>query len=69
MADQPDNVVLVFLRRLDEKFDRMAADLGDVKTRVTSVEERLAGVNRRLDRLEGRFERIENSVELSHATH
>jgi archaellum component FlaC len=65
MAQEPDNVVLVLLRKIDERTDRMANDLQDLKVRVTSVEEGLAGVNRRLDRLEGRVERIERRLELT----
>ena len=52
MANEPDNVMLVLLRKIDERTERMADDLQDLKVRVTSVEEGLAGVNRRLDRLE-----------------
>lgn len=69
MATEPDNVVLAMLRRIDERTARMADDLADLKTRVTSVEEGLAGVNRGLDRLELRVERIERRLELSDATH
>jgi archaellum component FlaC len=69
MAGDPDNIVLVLLRRIDERTERMAEDLQDLKVRVTSVEEGLAGVNRRLDRLEGRVERIERRLELTDAAH
>jgi archaellum component FlaC len=69
MANEPDNVVLVLLRKIDQRTERMADDLQDLKSRVTSVEEGLAGVNRRLDRLESRVERIERRLELSDATH
>jgi archaellum component FlaC len=69
MADEPDNIVLVMLRKIDQRTERMAEDLHDLKVRVTAVEEGLAGVNRRLDRLETRFERIEKRLELSDATH
>jgi archaellum component FlaC len=69
MADEPDNVVLVLLRKIDERTERIAEDLHDLKVRVTSVEEGLAGVNRRLDRLEGRVERIERRLELTDAAH
>jgi archaellum component FlaC len=69
MADQPDNVVLALLRKIDQRTERMAEDLQDLKTRVTSVEEGLAGVNRRLDRLEFRVERIEKRLELSETPH
>jgi archaellum component FlaC len=69
MADEPDNIVLVILRKIDQRTERMAEDLHDLKVRVTAVEEGLAGVNRRLDRLETRVERIEKRLELSDATH
>lgn len=69
MANEPDNVVLVLLRKIDERTERMADDIQDMKTRMTSVEEGLAGVNRRLDRLETRVDRIERRLELSDAAH
>ena len=69
MADEPDSIVLAILRKIDQRTERMAEDLYDLKTRMTSVEEGLAGVNRRLDRLEVRVERIEKRLELSDATH
>ena len=65
MADQPDNLVLALLRRIDERTERMADDLHDLKVRVTSVEEGLSGVNRRLDRVEIRIDRIERRLEIS----
>ncbi len=69
MAKEPENVVLVLLRKIDERTERMADDLLDLKSRVTSVEEGLAGVNRRLDRLDSRVERIERRLELTDAEH
>jgi archaellum component FlaC len=69
MADEPENIVLVMLRKIDQRTERMADDLQDLKVRMTAVEEGLAGVNRRLDRLEVRVERIEKRLELSDATH
>ena len=69
MAKEPENMTLVLLRKIDERTERMAEDLQDLKVRVTSVEEGLAGVNRRLDRLDGRVERIERRLELTDATH
>ncbi|MGQ0681971.1 hypothetical protein [Bradyrhizobium sp.] len=69
MADQPDNIMLAMLRKIDQRTERMAEDLHDLKVRMTSVEEGLAGVNRRLDRLEDRVERIEKRLELSDVSH
>jgi archaellum component FlaC len=69
MADEPDSIILAILRKIDQRTERMAEDLHDLKTRVTSVEEGLAGVNRRLDRLETRVDRIEKRLELTDVTH
>ena len=66
MVDEPDNIVLIYLRRLDEKLDRVVDDVRDLKVRVTGVEEGLAGINRRLDRVETRLERRLDLVELPH---
>ncbi|MBH5369995.1 hypothetical protein [Bradyrhizobium glycinis] len=69
MANEPDSIVLALLRKIDQRTERMADDLQDLKVRVTAVEEGLAGVNRRLDRLEIRVDRIERRLELTDATH
>ncbi len=57
MVDAPDNLIFEYLRRLDTKLDRVIEDIGDLKIRMTAVEERIAqvelsiaGVNRRVDR-------------------
>ena len=64
MADEPDNILLQYMRRFDEKLDRVVDEMLDVKVRLTAVEEGLAGINRRLDRLELRVERIERRLDL-----
>jgi predicted nucleic acid-binding Zn-ribbon protein len=76
MTEQPDNIVLVYLRRMDEKLDRVIDDVGELKVRMTNVEERLAkvelsiaGVNRRIDRVEARLDRIERRLELVELPH
>ena len=46
MADEPDNLVLQLLRRMDTKLDRVLEDVSDLKARMTHVVEGLAGVNR-----------------------
>jgi hypothetical protein len=73
MADEPDNIVLVMLGRMDEKLnridsklDRPTDDVQDLKVRMTSVG---AGVNGRLDRLEVRVDRIEQRLELVEPSH
>jgi hypothetical protein len=52
MMPEPDNVVLVYLRRIDEKADRVIDDVRDIKFRVTNLDEGQAGIQRRLDRVE-----------------
>lgn len=64
-----ENIVLTTLRRIDERIDRLALDVQDIKVRVGSVSKGLEGINRRLDRLDHRFERIEQRLELSDVTH
>lgn len=67
MARQPESLILEYLRRLDAGVQLLREDIGDLKRRVTGVEEGLAGVNRRLDRLDGRVERIERRLNLAEA--
>ena len=64
MADEPDNLVLAMLRKMDGKLDRIVDDVQNLKVRMTHVEEGLVGVNRRLDRLEVRVDRIEQRLDL-----
>ena len=72
MSDEPENLVLVYLRRIDEKIDRLSDDIGDLRQRVTSLDEqaarirgdmvamssRIDGVRQRLDRIERRFDLV-----------
>lgn len=69
MANEPDNILLQYMRRFDEKLDRVVDEMLDIKVRLTAVEEGLAGVNRRLDRLELRIERIERRLDLVDQPH
>ena len=64
MAEKPDNIILVMLRRIDARLERLVDDVQDLKIRMTHVVEGLAGVNRRLDRLEVRVDRIEKRLGL-----
>jgi archaellum component FlaC len=71
MAEEPDSLVLRYLRNLDQKMDRLGEDVGDMKVRMTGVETRLAsvemsiaGVQHRIDRVEQRLDRIERRLDL-----
>ena len=70
-SDQPENIMLVYLRRLDSKMDRLAEGLMDLSGRVTSLEHQsallhgdFAGQSARMDRMENRLERIERRLDL-----
>ena len=67
MTREPESLILGYLRRLDAGVQLLREDVGDLKRRLTGVEEGLAGVNRRLDRLDGRVERIERRLDLAEA--
>ena len=64
MADEPDNSVVVMLRRIDTKVDRLIDDVRDLKVRVTHLEEGQAGIHRRLDRIEERLDHVERRPDL-----
>ena len=72
MSDAPDSLVLVLLRRMDARLERIENDLQDLKRRVTALEEsqaRLhldyAGVQLRMDRFDDRPARIEHRLDLA----
>jgi predicted nucleic acid-binding Zn-ribbon protein len=69
MAEEPENLTLVFLRRMDIKLDRIIDDLQDLKVRVTNLEENMAGMNRRMDRIEVRLDRMERRLDLIEPAH
>ena len=71
MSDEPENLVLVLLRRIDIKLDRVVEDIADLKRRVTSLEGQVAllhgdfaSQSLRLDRIEQRLDRIERRLDL-----
>jgi chromosome segregation ATPase len=79
MSAEPENIVLHYLRRNDEKVDGLIDDVGDLKQPVTSLQERtsrvraklasihsdFAGQSVRIDRIEGRLEQIERRLNLA----
>ncbi|WP_343577649.1 hypothetical protein [Mycobacterium sp.] len=75
MSDQPENLMLIYLRRLDEKMDRLAEDMREVKLRLTALETAVGNLaatemshyaimSDRTDRLAARIERIEARLDL-----
>lgn len=74
MSDQPDNLIVRYLRRLDEKVDRVIEDLREIKQRLSSVAVSVghihgdfAAQSQRIDRLENRLDRIEQRLDLRDA--
>jgi outer membrane murein-binding lipoprotein Lpp len=43
MSEVPNDPVLVYLRRIDGKIDRLTDDVRDLRHRVTSLEKQVAG--------------------------
>jgi len=64
MSDNPDNLVLRYLRRIDEKLDRLIDEIADLKRRIGVLADRMANVERRLDRVDVRLDRIERRFDL-----
>jgi predicted nucleic acid-binding Zn-ribbon protein len=74
MSDTPDNLILVYLRRMDEKLDRLVDSVADLGRRVTSLESKVAllhgdfaAQSERIDRIELRLERIDRRLDIVHA--
>ncbi|WP_237477166.1 hypothetical protein [Lichenibacterium dinghuense] len=69
MGDEPDNLVLTYLRRIDAKVDRLTDDVRDLKIPMTAVEEAVVGVHRRMESLDARLHRIERRLDLVDVPH
>lgn len=74
MADEPDDIVLRQLRAIDAKLDRVLAESGELKVRMSGMEQHLlaiqidiSGLRSRLDHLEVRLDRIERRLGLVEA--
>jgi hypothetical protein len=64
MSDEPENLVLVYLRRLDSKMDKLADDMLEVKQRIGHLEGQYASISRRVDSLDIRLERVERRLDI-----
>lgn len=79
MTTEPDSIVLRFLRRLDEKIDRIAEDTADLKRGQIDLARQVAALRRdqagdaesvihvseRLDRFDRRLTRVERRLEIA----
>ena len=64
MADEPENLTLVYLRRMSEQLDRLGEDMREVKQRLGALEEGQASLSRRLDRMGGDVAQIQRRLDL-----
>ena len=74
MTEDVANLTLMFMRRLDQRLDRVENDVGDIKLRATATEEHLAsimmsiaGLNSRMDKIDNRLARVEQRLDLTDA--
>jgi tetrahydromethanopterin S-methyltransferase subunit G len=72
MADEPTNIALEHLRRIDRKADDLVGDMRQVILRLGSIERHMAGLNiaeigqnAEIDRIKERLERVERRLELT----
>jgi hypothetical protein len=76
MADEPDNLVLVYLRRFDQQLGEMRADIRSLVLRVGALEQRFSAPEARFIGLEGqmigangRLDRIGRRLDLVEPAH
>ena len=67
MADEPDSLVLRYLRRVDANLDALRDDMREVKTRLGIIEQQYASISNRIDRIEVRLDHIEKRFDLVEA--
>ena len=59
------NLTLTFLRRIDERVDRLGDDMREVKSRLGALEQQYAGLSIRVDRIDSRVDRIGRRLDLT----
>ncbi len=74
MSDEPDNLVLAYLRGMDEKLDRLSETVADTGRCMTSLETKVAllhgdfaSQSERIDRIDLRLARIEWRLDVVNA--
>lgn len=63
MAEDPDSLVPVMLRRMDAKLDRIGDDLSDLKARIRNVEAAVVDLRRDVVNLHGDIVRIDHRLD------
>lgn len=64
MADEPQSLVLEYLRRLDRKVDGLAEDVREIRTTQAAMLQLLASHDSHMLRIETRLAHIEKRLEL-----
>jgi len=74
MANDSDNLILDILKKIQGRLSAIEVDLGDVKARISVMEQYqgqvltlLGGLNQRMDRFDERLSRIERRLDLVEA--
>ena len=67
MTDDVGNLVLEHLRSVRREVSELCLDIGEVESRMTTVEMQPVTLNGRIDRFDERFARIELRLELADA--
>ncbi|MBV9430317.1 MAG: hypothetical protein JO137_00710 [Hyphomicrobiales bacterium] len=74
MADEPVNLILEFVRRIDRRLENVETVVVDMRARLHSLEEQVAlmrqdvvRIDHRMDRFDERLQRIEKRLELIEA--
>ncbi len=74
MADEPVNLILEFVRRIDRRLENVETIAVDIRARLHSLEEQVAlmrqdivRIDHRMDRFDERLQRIEKRLELIEA--
>lgn len=64
MPSAEDETTFAYMLRIDEKVDRLAEDMREVKSRLGILESQYASLSNRLDRIDERVGRMENRLGL-----
>jgi predicted nuclease with TOPRIM domain len=67
LRDEPENLVLRALRRIETTMDAVRDDIREIKTRLGFLAQQSASLSSRMDRLESRLDRIEKRLDLVEA--
>jgi predicted nuclease with TOPRIM domain len=67
VSDEPDSLVLVYLRRIDKNVADLREDVREVRTRLGFLEEQYASLSRRVDRIGGDLEQVRRRLDIADA--